>query len=374
MRLETLKSLFKTYKETLLFGRYIHHESVAPILEKLDKKIDILEVGKSVNGIPIYTLTFGCGEKKILMWSQMHGNESTTTKAVFDLLNCVSDENFSAILNTCTIKIIPILSPDGAKAYTRLNANGVDLNRDAQNLSQPESKVLRSVFDDFKPHFCFNLHGQRTIFSAGNTCNPATVSFLAPAQEEERLVTSTRKIAMEVISMMNNNLQKQIVNQVGVYDDGFNINCVGDTFQALNVPTILFEAGHYAGDYMREQTREFIFQSLLVSLSYISENQVNGDYCQLYFDIPKNRKRFYDIIVKNTSDLDVAIQYQEELIDNSLVFVPKVEKISDLRHYCAHNEIDARGSQVFEGGDLAVVEGSEIDFVVVGNEKFLLKL
>ena len=49
------------------------------------------------------------------------------------------------ILKACTLYIIPILNPDGAKAYTRLNANEVDLNRDAQDLSQPESKVLRAV-------------------------------------------------------------------------------------------------------------------------------------------------------------------------------------------------------------------------------------
>jgi hypothetical protein len=47
--------------------------------------------------------------------------------------------------------------------YTRLNANEVDLNRDSQNLTQPESKVLREIFDLFQPHYCFNLHDQRTI-------------------------------------------------------------------------------------------------------------------------------------------------------------------------------------------------------------------
>jgi hypothetical protein len=59
--------------------------------------------------------------------------------------------------------------------YTRLNANEVDLNRDSQNLTQPESKVLREIFDLFQPHYCFNLHDQRTIFGV-STGKPA-VSF-----------------------------------------------------------------------------------------------------------------------------------------------------------------------------------------------------
>src|SRR5690606_18803559 len=99
----------------------------------------------------------GDGPIKILMWSQMHGNESTTTKAVLDLINFLLEgsEMSNSILERCTIKIIPILNPDGALAYTRVNANGIDLNRDAQNLSQPESKVLRAVFEDFGPDYCF---------------------------------------------------------------------------------------------------------------------------------------------------------------------------------------------------------------------------
>ena len=51
-----------------------------------------------------------------------------------------------------------MVNPDGAKLYTRVNANEVDLNRDSVNLSQPESKVLRNVFEEFKPDYCFNLH------------------------------------------------------------------------------------------------------------------------------------------------------------------------------------------------------------------------
>ena len=236
MQLHTLKFLFENYKENTLFGRYIHHESIAPLLEKLDGIFQVEILGQSVNQLPIYTVTFGAGPKRILMWSQMHGNESTTTKAIFDMLNAFvgNKGDLDSILESCTIVIVPILNPDGAEVYTRYNANGIDLNRDAQDLSQPESRVLRQIFDRFKPHYCYNLHGQRTIFNVGHTNLPATVSFLAPAQDEERSVTPTRKIAMEIISKMNANLQEQIKGQVGIYDDGFNLNCVGDTFQTHN--------------------------------------------------------------------------------------------------------------------------------------------
>ncbi len=255
MTVKELKQLFLKYKEQNLSGRYINNNHVLPIIESLRLNLEIEEIGKSVLNKPIFSFLIGKGDKKILIWSQMHGNESTTTKSVFDLLNTLLNETnkyVNEILSSCTICIIPILNPDGAEAYTRLNANNVDLNRDAQNLSQPESRILRDMFKQFKPDYCFNLHGQRTIFSAGNTKHPATVSFLAPAQDTACTITETRKKAMELILAMNTNLQEQIKGQVGIYDDAFNINCVGDQFQSLNVPTILFEASLSTGLFKRE--------------------------------------------------------------------------------------------------------------------------
>ena len=382
MQLETLKLLFSKHKEVQLFGRYIHSKNIAPLLKKLALKCQVLVVGKSVLQENMHTITIGSGEKKILMWSQMHGNESTTTKAIFDVLNLLVSENevSNAILKSCTIQIIPILNPDGAKAYTRNNANQVDLNRDAQNLTQPESIVLKACFKSFKPHFCYNLHGQRTIFSAGNTNNTATVSFLAPAQDKACTITSNRKRAMEIIAVMNANLQLQIPNQVGIYDDAFNINCVGDTFQTQNVPTILFEAGHYKEDYTREKVREYIFQSLLVSLNYIANNSVSGDAYVSYLDIPENKKCFYDVIIRNarvgqnTDLVDIAIQYQEKLIENTIAFVPKIEKFAKINKFFAHKEYNANGCLVETLKNEPIFVGYENDLVMLNNEKISLIL
>jgi len=232
----------------------------------------------------------------------------------------------------------------------------------------------------FKPHFCYNLHGQRTIFSAGNTNKPATVSFLAPAQDEACAITPNRKIAMEVIAVMNKALQAIIPEQVGVYDDAFNLNCVGDTFQSENVPTILFEAGHFNGDYARDITREFIYTSYMVSLNYIALNAVSGAHYESYLKIPENEKLFFDIIIKNASkklgkgeeSVDIGILYQERLVDGSISFVPTVEKIGDLDAFYGHRVIDAEGEVVFdENGQLLKVNNENV-CVMLKNEKISL--
>ena len=178
-----LEQLFHQIKEPSLQGRYITLDSIASLLNKLNTNNELEIIGKSVLDKPIYKYQIGTGNIKILFWSQMHGNESTTTKALFDFLNLLKSDSDVArkLLNSFTFCCIPMLNPDGAKLYTRVNANKVDLNRDSQNLSQPESRVLRATFENFKPDFCYNLHDQRTIFGVGSTRKPATISFLAPA-------------------------------------------------------------------------------------------------------------------------------------------------------------------------------------------------
>ncbi|MGY3794457.1 M14 family zinc carboxypeptidase [uncultured Aquimarina sp.] len=348
MKIEELKDWFTNYKQSAISGRYIHLEHIKPLIDTISQKAEIEQLGSSENDEPIYLIKIGTGSKKLLFWSQMHGNESTTTKAIFDFLKMLSDdfnELSKDILKHCTLYIIPILSPDGARLYTRLNYNKVDLNRDAQNKTQKESVVLRKLIDSIQPDYAFNLHGQRTIFSAGETKNPATVSFLSPAGDEKRTITTCRKIAMEIIAEMNTVLQQFIPNRIGRYDDGFNINCVGDTLSTLNVPTILFEAGHFDNDYDRERTREYIFYALVTSVSYIAKNEIKGDHYKTYFDIPENGKLFYDIIVRdamlNGKNVDIAIQYTEELSENSVKFIPKIVKIEDLQNFYGHREINA---------------------------------
>ncbi len=337
-------------KEKSIKGRYISREHIYPLLRNLSTTLRVNEIGRSVEGATIESIDFGSGKHKILMWSQMHGNESTTTKALFDLLNFIVSGSKLAedILTNCTIKIIPMLNPDGSAAYTRVNANAIDLNRDAQELSQPESRVLREIYNVFQPDFCFNLHDQRTMYNVGDSDKPATVSFLAPAMDEQRSISKTRGESMRLIAAMNKQLQELIPNQVGRYDDSFNANCVGDTFQMLGTPTILFEAGHYPADYEREKTREYLFISLLTALETIAKDKLDNFPQDDYFKIPENGKRFFDILVKNAhlldSDFDMGvvlgILYVEELVNGAIHFKPKLESVFGDGHFFGHQTLD----------------------------------
>ena len=376
-----LEQLFSQNKEELLHGRYITLDSIEPLLQKLNTNNQLRIIGKSVLEKPIYSYEIGKGKTRIFLWSQMHGNESTTTKALFDFINLLNSgsELAKQLLNAFTFLSIPMLNPDGAALYTRENANKVDLNRDSQDLTQPESRILRQTFEAFKPDYCFNLHDQRTIFGVSDTGKPATMSFLAPSYNEAREINDSRLKAINVIAAINDGLQSYMPNQVGRFDDSFNINCIGDTFQYLGVPTILFEAGHYQNDYEREVTRKHAFMAFVFAFTTISENDIVINGIDKYMNIPQNKVVFYDFIYKNIrinydgieKITNFAAQYKEELIDNQICFNAYFSQIGDLENYFGHTEYDAQGALYKDEINNIPILNQKADFYLTNNVEFV---
>ena len=335
---DSFTALYTKVKEENISGRYITNIHLERFLESQNSTYLKSILGYSVLEKPIHVIEVGTGKIKILIWSQMHGNESTTTKAIIDFLNFLDSENSVAksIRNNFTLKIIPILNPDGAELYTRENANKIDLNRDFLNLSQPESNLLMDLFYSFSPDFCFNMHDQRTIFSVGDTAKPATISFLAPSFNDNRDLNEVRERAINVIVDINTILQELIPGQVGRFDDSYNRNCVGDTFQNLGTSTILFEAGHYPNDYQREVSREVVFVSLMAACESIMNKTFLDNRIEIYMNIPQNKTLFYDFVYKNVKiNYDsneicsiFAAQYREVLQEDSVSLIAYISDVN----------------------------------------------
>ena len=342
LSIDFLEKVYTVQKEKSLHGKWITYKDIENLFSKYKSHFEVKQIGTSEENRPIQQLKIGKGTKKVLLWSQMHGNESTGTRALFDLFNCFIHDSgnvFSKVLEECTLVFIPMLNPDGSQAFTRVNANQVDLNRDAVDRIAKESKLLRQVLEDFNPQFCFNLHDQRTIFNVEGTKNPATISFLAPSEEITRALTKGRIETMDVIVSMNNMLQNVIPNHVGRYTDEFYPTATGDNFQKLGYNTILIESGHYPNDYDREETRKYTFFSILQGIHHIAISSSFNNY-KTYFKIPNNDKMFYDVIHRYpNSENDAAYQYEDKIIDDKLVSkLNKVEEKS-LKSKIGHSEI-----------------------------------
>ncbi|MGJ8685200.1 MAG: M14 family zinc carboxypeptidase [Nonlabens sp.] len=328
--------------------RYFSYSRFLTVINELlsefrKDKFEFVEIGKSVLKNPIYKLTVGTGSTKILMWSQMHGNESTTTRSLLPFINWFMKSQHSSIFTLC---IIPVLNPDGLTAWTRENANNVDLNRDAQDLSQPESLLLKTTFDSFQPDYCFNLHDQRTIYGTPDGTQAVECSFLSPAANESREITPERIKSMNVIQHIVEHIKEKTIGVIGRYNDTFNINCVGDTFQSLGVPTVLFEAGQANTDYYRSNTVELMFNSLQSALECIAANdsKPQEEMIQAYHAITPISTNFCDIWIKNVSSgnrvVDLSVMYKEVVKEDVLYFIPILSGINDVTVKNAHRIID----------------------------------
>ena len=329
--------------------RYISPKKLYDYIVNLDKSINVKIIGKSVQKRPIYQLKIGSGSKIILLWSQMHGNETTTTKALFDFIPWLTSKSNKEYIKSFTFYIIPQLNPDGAELYTRNNFNDVDLNRDAIKLSQPESKCLINLYNEINPDFCFNLHGQRTIYSVGDSEKSAVISFLAPSISYNNKINKAREKSILLIISLFNELNTHILGHISRYKDDFNENCMGDHFTANNTPTILIEAGHYPNDYKREVTKKHVLNTLIFSTLSLSNEKYLNNLVNDYFNIPENKEKFVDLILsgvtidnkgKKHKDQMLALNYKESVKKGKIYFTPYFVSFGKKLNCYGHKFID----------------------------------
>ena len=169
-----LASLYPGVRVAGLDDRRFNHETywraVAPYL---GGNVRAAPVGRSVEGREIRQLTFASGPTTVLLWSQMHGNESTASMALADIVRFFHERAdhplVRRIAQGATIHMVPMLNPDSAQRFQRRNAQGIDVNRDASRLQTPEGKILKAVNDAVEPDFGFNLHDQGAVVRVGRS-------------------------------------------------------------------------------------------------------------------------------------------------------------------------------------------------------------
>src|SRR5690606_23562707 len=213
---------FKTYREYTITHRRFKHTDIESLIRKHEATgvLHVKQLGVSVLKKPIYQLQYGNGPKKVMLWSQMHGDEPTATMALMDLLNFLEGrddgmDSIRSLLNTQTsLHFIPMLNPDGADVYTRRNAMDIDLNRDARAAETVEGRILIAAARAVQPDYGFNLHDMNIYYNVPGTSNPVTIALLAPAYNEAGEVNGVRGDAMKIAAGINRILQAYVPNGV----------------------------------------------------------------------------------------------------------------------------------------------------------------
>lgn len=358
------------FKEQSLSHRRIKHADIVPLVSHrqgggvFGSRI----VGRSVMGRNIYMASCGVGECKVLLFSQMHGDEPTATQALMDLMNFLeaSGDGFDAvrqrILSNLTLDIVPMINPDGAELFRRQSATGIDMNQDGRRMALPESKTLFRLGDSIKPDFVFTLHDQNIHHTAASATLPSSIAFLAPAYEKTRIVNDVRQRAMQVIVAMNSVLQCYIPGQVSTYNDTYSPRGFGDKLTGMGASTILIEAGGRHGDIEKQELRRLVFLSLVTGLDAIAGCTYQSCDIKQYKRLPLNSRKgmLADLIVRNLNlsmngyDYTANVVVDRVEVDNPTHtnYYPKgnVSMIGDILDQRGYYEIDATGLIAMAGG------------------------
>jgi protein MpaA len=145
--------------------------------------------GSTAMGLPILAYRWEKMEKggpEILILGGVHGDEIEGVACAYGLLNQLSC-SFPFRIN---LTLIPAFNMDGVLSKSRLNGNGVDLNRNLPTKdwnpqafneryppgphanSEPENQALVRYLSEYKPKWVLSLHSWKPLLNINGACSP----------------------------------------------------------------------------------------------------------------------------------------------------------------------------------------------------------
>jgi hypothetical protein len=349
-------------------------------LAQADPTRFILErVGESLEKRSINMITTGTGPFRVLLWSQMHGDEPTATAALFDVFEYLqrhrTDPVVQRILSALTLYVIPMLNPDGAERFQRRNAQGIDINRDALNLQTPEGRVLKTVRDRFNPRAGFNLHNQAWSTSVGNPPKPASISLLSVAYDQPRSENPGRKLTKRLCAVIRDALEPFASGQIGRYDDEYEVRAFGDNITLWGTPVVLIETGPFPSSEPDAALVRLNFIAILSALDALATGNVDRADPKRYESLPVNESRMFYVLVQQATvvsgtgtppfaaDIGISANRRVRTVDGrrQIQLQANINDLGDLRTHAGLRTLDARGLVAAPLWDPALKEGQEVD-------------
>lgn len=134
------------------------------------REIQVLNIGRLRSGYPVYLLSFGTGDKKVILSAGVHGDEPAGVEVILRFLEIrrkgvakrTGEKDLRGI-KQCDkeyqFTILPCTNPTGYERGTRENATGVDLNRRFGSKDPPEEvAIIQDALKGRKFDLHFDFH------------------------------------------------------------------------------------------------------------------------------------------------------------------------------------------------------------------------
>ena len=358
---EQLWSAWPTERFVATVAPCLRHAELVVRLQELaatyPSALRLETVGASVQGRAIHLASLGRGEREVLLWSQMHGDEPSATPALLDLARFLlahpEDDDAARILARLTLRLVPMLNPDGAEIYARRNAQGIDINRDALRLATPEGRILETLRERFEPVLGFNLHDQSRRRAVGDTGALASVALLAVSGDAAGTMTPGRQRAARAGAAVVASLSPFFPGGIARYDDEFSPRAFGDNLTSWGTPVLLIESGGVrSGGTLADLTRAN-FVALLTVLAGLAADDLAGQDLAPYVALPENEPEVWsDVVISGASILQAgaAAAYRADLA---------FDRLRPDRIVAGCAEAGAPRSRIVEIGDASLIGAQE---------------
>jgi hypothetical protein len=130
-------------------------------------RVKVVTMGQTAQGRPIPVVAlfhpqtkFGTTARLFII-ARQHGTERASTETCLALVRHFAESQAPEdieLLRKLTIVCVPMANPDGAENSRRCNANGVDLNRNWDSCSQPETAAIAHAVRLWQPDAVMDLH------------------------------------------------------------------------------------------------------------------------------------------------------------------------------------------------------------------------
>ncbi|MDX2429096.1 MAG: M14 family zinc carboxypeptidase [Xanthomonadales bacterium] len=394
IRVFTPQSLWHAWTEerfvTTLAPSLRHEEllqNLQTLVARYPEGIQLEEIGQSFLRRSIQMLTLGVGDNRIMLWSQMHGDEPSATPALLDIADFLlanSDQAaIRSILENYTLLIIPMLNPDGAEAWERRNAQGIDINRDALQLVTPEGRLLKRIRDEYEPMLGLNLHDQNRMTTVGDTGRLATCSVLAVSGDAQSTLTRGRLRAKRACAAIIEALSPFIPGGIARYDGEWSPRAFGDNITAWGTPVVLIETGGFPEGFEVTDLTRLNFVAILTVLLGLADDDLSAYDPQVYEDIPENQTDSWsDIVVRGgfvlqpgttetfRSDLafNILRSGRQAVEESGQTRIPsQIFLLGDASCHGAGTSVDAYGNVLLAAFDVGVKGLSEKHWMDQGN-------
>lgn len=290
--------------ETVRNERLTNYEEMVKFLQKIDQQSDLLTVetfGQSVKGRDLNLVRFGNNPDNptILFLTQQHGNEALGTEGALNVIQKLSSNSKEVreLAENVNVIFIPRLNVDGAEGdvnfdisnyagggqATRYNANEVDLNRDHDTLSQPETRALHeNVLQEYDVDYLIDFHHQGTQSAVNDEYVSGSILYPTNPGVEDNVVNMSKQLGAVVYDA----IEAKGYGTLGKYSGG-TANTIARNKLAYDydIATLLFEVrgmtDHEREDYiLGQKSNGYLIQQTVVAMETAIEAIADGSIQQ----------------------------------------------------------------------------------------------